>query len=173
MHFKFFYIVLLSLILMGCSVKELKPMERQQHIEQLTSMLLALDRSIDKEEAKDLAKSSIDYSRDLAEKYKLVAPPLWHNTLINFGLKERGLCYEWANDLLVYLLNKKYRTLMFHRIGSNIGSYFEHNALSVSAKDSDVHQSIVLDAWRHSGNLYFIEFDKDIKYSWKERYDLK
>ncbi|MBU1669069.1 hypothetical protein KKC13_11675 [bacterium] len=147
-------------------------MERQQHIEKLTAMLLQLDGTIDREEAEDLAKSSIYYARNLAQKYKVVAPPLWHNTLINFGLKERGLCYEWANDLLVYLSQKKYRTLMFHRIGANVGRYFEHNALSVSAKDSDVHQSIVLDAWRHSGNLYFIEFKKDEKYSWQERNDL-
>jgi len=141
MHFKFFSFVVFSFIFWGCSIKKLKPMERQQHIEQLTAMLVELDRNIDEEEAKDVAKSSIDYARNLAKKYKLVAPPLWHNTLVNFGLKERGLCYDWANDLFVYLSKKKYHTLMFHRIGANIGSYFEHNALSVSAKDADVRQS--------------------------------
>lgn len=171
-YFKIFYIVLFSFFLGGCSIKALTPIERQQHITQLTAMLVELDGRIDKEEAKDLAKSSIDYARHLAKKYKLVAPPLWQNTLVNLGLKERGLCYEWANDLWVYLLKKKYCTLRFHRIGANIGSFFEHNALSVSAKGADVHQSIILDAWRHSGNLYFIEFDKDKKYSWKERFDL-
>lgn len=157
---------------MGCSVKELRPLERQEHIARLTAMLLESNKSIDTNEAKDLAKSSIDYAHNLAKKYKVVAPPLWHNTLINIGLKERGLCYEWSSDLFDYLAKKNYHTLVLHKIGANVGTYFEHNALSVSGKASDVKQSIVLDAWRGSGNLYFIELKKDEKYSWKKRYDI-
>ena len=164
--------MLLVYLFMGCSVKELRPLERQEHIEKLTEMLLQSNRSIDKDEAKDLAKSSIDYARHLAQQYKVVAPPLWHNTLINIGLKERGLCYEWSSDLFDYLAKKHYHTLVLHKIGANVGTYFEHNALSVSAKASDVQQSIVLDAWRDSGNLYFIELNRDKAYRWKKRYDI-
>jgi hypothetical protein len=152
-------------------VKIPTPQENSQKVQKLTKMLLKTSKDIDTKEAEDLAKSSVYYAQKLAHTYKVVYPPLWQNTLVNFGLKKRGLCYEWANDLWVYLKAKKYKSLRLHYVGADVGSYFEHNALSVSAKGLGVEDSILLDAWRNSGNLYFIELNKDEKYSWKERLD--
>lgn len=135
-------------------------------------MLQQTSKRIDKHEANDLAKSSIYYAQKLAKDYKVVSPPLWQNSLVNLGLKERGLCHEWSSDLWVYLMRKNYKSLEFHHIGADVGSYFEHNALSVSAKGLGVKKSIVLDAWRDSGKLYFIEIDRDKKYVWRKRFDL-
>jgi len=162
---------LLLFLLTGCSVKNPTPKENFQNIQSLTQMLLRTSKHIDRNEAEDLAKSSVHYAQKLSKKYKVVSPPLWQNTLVNIGLKKRGLCYEWANDLWVYLKAKEYKSLELHYIGADVGSYFEHNALSVSAKGKSVQESIVLDAWRNSGKLYFIEIDKDEKYVWKKRYD--
>jgi len=158
-------------LLAGCSVKTPTPKENLQTIQALTYMLLRTSQHIDKKEAEDLAKSSVYYAQKLSKKYKVVSPPIWQNTLVNIGLKKRGLCYEWANDLWVYLKAKEYKSLELHYIGADIGSYFEHNALSVSAKGLGMKKSIVLDAWRNSGKLYFIEIDRDEKYIWKERDD--
>jgi hypothetical protein len=159
----------LLLFLVGCSVKVPTPQENLQHVESLTKMLLRTSKHIDKNEAKDLAKSSIFYAQQLAKSYKVVSPPLWQNTLVNFGFKKRGLCYQWANDLWVYLKAKNYKSLKLYYVGADVGNYFEHNALSVSAKGEDVNNSIVLDAWRNSGKLFFIEIYNDKKYKWKER----
>ncbi len=167
--FYFIKVFILLLFFVGCSVKIPTPQENLQKIQSLTEMLLNTSKYIDKTEAEDLARSSVYYAQRLARNYNVISPPLWQNTLVNLGLKERGLCYEWANDLWVYLKSKKYKSLKFYYIGSAIGSYFEHNALSVSAKGQDVNSSIVLDAWRNSGDLYFIEIEKDKKYNWKER----
>ncbi len=167
--FYFIKVFILLLFLVGCSVKIPTPQENLQKIQALTEMLLNTSKHIDKTEAEDLARSSVYYAQRLARNYNVISPPLWQNTLVNLGLKERGLCYEWANDLWVYLKSKKYKSLKLYYIGSDIGSYFEHNALSISAKELDVNTSIVLDAWRNSGDLYFIEIEKDKKYSWKER----
>jgi len=169
--FYFTKVFILLLVLTGCSVKEPTPKESLYKVESLTQMLLNSSSNIDKREAEDLAKSSVYYAQTLARNYKVIAPPLWQNTLVNLGLKKRGLCYEWANDLWVYLKAKNYKSLTLHYVGADIDSYFEHNAISVSAKGLGVKESIVLDAWRNSGNLYFIEIDKDEKYSWKERLD--
>ena len=164
-------IFLLLSWLVGCSVKTPTPQENLQTTQALTTMLLNTSQKVDKNEVEDLARSSIDYAQQLAKRYKVVAPPLWQNTLVNMGLKERGLCYEWANDLWEHLKAKEYKSLKLHYIGADIGNYFEHNALSVSAKGNGLKKSIVLDAWRNSGKLYFIEIDKDKKYKWKERFD--
>ena len=173
MHLPFYYIklFLLLFLLVGCSVKSPTPQESLQKVRLLTQMLLHTSKTIDKNEAKDLAKSSVFYAQKLAHDYKVVSPPLWQNSLVNLGLKNRGLCYEWANDLWDYLKAKDYKSLELHYIGANVGNYFEHNALSVSAKGEGVKKSIVLDAWRNSGKLYFIEIDKDKKYQWKKRGD--
>ena len=171
-HFYFIKIFILLFYLTGCSVKVPTPQENIEKIQALTQMILKTSRHIDKNEAEDLAKSSVYYAQKLAKDYHLISPPLWQNTLVNVGLKKRGLCYEWANDLWVYLKAKDYKSLKLYYIGADIGSYFEHNALSVSSKNLALKESIVLDAWRNSGNLYFIEIDKDRAYSWEERLDL-
>ncbi len=145
------------------SKKEIESKEKT-----LYRMIIGLNQSIDKKEAKDLAKKSILYAIRLAKEYKVVSPPLWHNTLVNMGLKKRGLCYQWAEDMLLFLLKQKYQTIQFYAIGTKIGEYFEHNALALSAKGVFFNKSIVLDAWRESGNLYFNYIDKD-KYIWKNR----
>ncbi len=136
--------------------------------EKLYRMIIGLNKTIDKKEARDLAKKSILYAIRLAKEYKVVSPPLWHNTLVNIGFKKRGLCYQWAEDMLLFLLKQKYQTVQFYSIGAKIRDYFEHNALALSAKGVFFNKSIVLDAWRESGNLYFNYIDKD-KYIWKNR----
>jgi hypothetical protein len=135
-------------------------------------MVEDLDITIDKEEAKDLAKGTVFFSRKLVKKYELVSPPLWHNTLINMGIKKRGLCYDWAEDLLRFLDSKQYQTLKLHYVGADIDGYFEHNALAVSAKGKGIEDSIVLDAWRDSGNLFFTKLKEDKKYEWRSREDV-
>ena len=157
---------------MGCSVKSI-PLEKRQHkIVVLKNMLLHLGSNVDKNEAEDLARSSINYSIVLAQKYHALSYPWLQNTLVNLGVKERGLCHQWAEDLLAFLLRQNYKAFSFHTIGANIGNLDEHNALSVSLKGQGVKNSIVLDAWRNSGDLYFSKIESDKKYQWKERLNL-
>ena len=155
---------------MGCSIKMPTPLENIRNIEKLKVMFLQLDKRIDSLEAQSLAQESILYAQKLAKKYDLVSPPYAQNTLVNFGFKNRGLCYHWAEDMLSYLVSQNYKTLDLHSIGANIGKLNEHNALSVSFKGADISHNIVLDAWRDSGNLFFIKIEEDSKYKWKERY---
>ena len=157
------------LFLMGCAVKTPPLEQRQAKVVALKNMLLHLDSNVDVYEAEDLAQSSINYSYLLAQKYNAIDSPWLQNSLVNIGLKKRGLCYEWAEDLLRYLVEKEYKTLEFHTVGANIGYLNEHNALSVSLKGEGINNSILLDAWRKSGNLYFKKIREDKKYKWKER----
>ena len=163
--------LLLSLFfLMGCEVKQPTPLENIRQINQLTAMLIGLDTErVDRDEAKDLAQRGILYAQKLAKEYEVISPPFWQNTLVNFGIKKRGLCYEWADDLLAFFSQKRYRTLFIHKVSANIGQLNEHNALSVSLRNRSIEKSILLDAWRNSGNLFFIQIEEDKKYRWSER----
>lgn len=163
---------LFSIVFVGCAVKSPTMNEQNIKVDNLEQMLQALGSNVNAYEASHLAINSVYYSQFLAKKYEVVMFPWVQNTLVNIGVKKRGLCYEWTEDLLNFLARQNYGTLQLHAIGANIGSLSEHNALAVSAVGEGVENSIVLDAWRDSGNLYFNQIYKDKKYEWKERSEL-
>lgn len=165
-------VFLFSFIFLACSVKHPSPNVINKNVSELQGLFLGLSPNISRSEALNLSENSINYSLELSQKYKAISSPWIQNTLVNIGLKERGLCYEWAEDLLKYLMKKNYRTLEFYAIGANIGDLSEHNALAVSARGDGLENSIVLDAWRNAGNLYFKKIREDKKYEWKDRKSL-
>ncbi len=134
----------------------------------LENLLLSIN--IDKEEAKDISKKAISYSLELAKEYELVKPPLYHNFLVNIGLKKRGLCWQFAYDLLDYLKKQNYKSVDFYIGGANINDYWsEHNVVVLTCKGCDFRQGVLLDAWRDSGNLFFSKLKEDKIYKWKQR----
>ena len=170
MFIRFFLIFLF--LFTGCSVKKLTIVEKNIKVERLKILIEDLSSTVNSKEALDLARSSINYSFELSKKYDAVSFPWWQNTLVNMGIKKRGLCHEWTEDLLKFLVKKKYENLELHTIGANIGHLNEHNALCVTAKGGSIEKSILLDAWRGSGNLFFIKTTDDKKYEWSERFNL-
>ena len=168
-------LLLIALLLGGCSVKApvatqgtLDGQERQQAAK-LEMMLVGLNEKVNASEAKLLALDSIRYAYSLSQHYALVWPPLWHNTLVNIGLKERGLCHQWADDMLAHMQKAKYKSFDFYLGVSKMGTFMEHNTLVVSAKGTGFAHGIVLDAWRDSGTLFFAEIKDDTKYIWSLR----
>jgi hypothetical protein len=170
-------LLLLGLLVAGCSVKN--PVAEQggligqekQRVANLEQLFLSLDAHVDRGEAAELARSSVTYAYELAERYDLVWPPLLHNTLVNVGLREKGLCYQWADDMLAHVSDRAYRSFDFYLGVSEMGTYWEHNTLVVSAKGRGFEQGIVLDPWRDSGTLYFVRVGEDKKYRWSQRND--
>lgn len=171
-----FYTMVVGLLLLsGCSLTAMPKLTKASieiQIDKLSRVLIDLNETINTLEAEDFARKVTIYSFDLAKRYNLVAPALWHNSLVNIGIRERGLCYEWSDDLLKYLLKQDYKSLQFYSVVSDRGSYFEHNALAVLATGDIINNSILLDAWRNSGNLYFIHIKKDKSYSWEKRLEI-
>ena len=169
--------LLLALVVTGCSVKTPAIDEdgtiagQRQRVVQLEHLFLSLDSRVDAGEARGLAAESMAYAYRLSERYRLVWPPLWHNTLVNLGLKERGLCHQWADDMLAHVKAQGYRTFDLYLGVSGRGTFWEHNTLVVSAKGGSFEQGVVLDAWRNSGDLYFAKVGEDEKYNWSERHD--
>jgi len=174
MYIRLFFIFLF--LFTGCSVKQLTVKENSIKVERLKRLIENLSPTVNSKEALDVARNSVAYSFELSKKYEAVSFPWLQNTLVNMGIKKRGLCYEWTEDLLKYLVKRGYKTIRFHAIGANIGYLNEHNALSISSAKSEIFNSIgssiLLDAWRNSGNLYFSRVNEDKKYEWSERFNL-
>jgi hypothetical protein len=84
------------------------------------------------------------------------------------GLRDRGLCYHWTEDLMfqlkaLQLERYQLRWGVAHR-GSNLR---EHNTVVITANGQPFENGLVLDPWRHSGNLYWVIVKND-SYPWKE-----
>ena len=128
-----------------------------------------LSEKINREEAKEFSYQAINYSKYLANKYKIVKPALFHNTLINLELKEKGYCYHYANDLMKYLETKDFKSFYFVKVVANRGEYFEHSSIILTRNDISFENSIILDAWRGAGELFFAKVKDDKKYKWEKK----
>ncbi|NVK22671.1 MAG: hypothetical protein HWD86_09145 [Kangiellaceae bacterium] len=145
----------------------------QHSIKQLTLSIQTLSPQISNQEANLFAKTAINYSLELGKQYQVGKNPLWHNILVNLGIKERGLCVHWTEDLLRKLskLNIPSLKLYWAVANRNDGSFnLEHSAIVVTVTDKEFEQGIVLDAWRDSGKLYFSSIQDD-SYQWQKHFN--
>jgi len=139
----------------------------REKVKQLEHVLAALSERVDKTEALMVAETAVRESAVLAEEYQLVRPAVAHNLLIALGLKDRGLCYHWTEDLMKRLQALDLKSLQLYWGVAHRGSELrEHNCVVVSARGQSFFKGIVLDPWRNSGNLFWARVTKD-EYPWK------
>ena len=139
-----------------------------QKVEWLHDDLVALSQQSDPLEARQVAETAITYSNQLADEYRLVRPAVLHNLLIRVGLKDRGLCYHWTEDLLKRLQALDLRSYQLHWGVAYRGSDLrEHNSVVITARGQLFEKGMVLDPWRNSGDLFWALIDAD-QYPWKK-----
>ncbi len=149
---------------------ENSPQERiyRENIGRLKQQLLSLKNDVNDAEADLLAETAIRESAMLAERYRLIRPARLHNLLVQVGLRDRGLCYHWTEDLMKPLAALHLKTLELHWGVAHRGSdLFEHNSVVVTARGANFVQGMILDPWRNSGNLFWELVAKD-PYPWKQ-----
>ena len=139
----------------------------RDRIKKLEQELIALDTTVDETDAKILAETAVRESAVLAKEYQLVRPALAHNLLVVFGIRERGLCYHWTQDLMKRLEALDLKSFQLHWGVAYRGSELrEHNCVVISARQQDFFEGIVLDPWRNSGSLFWARVTED-SYPWK------
>ncbi len=140
---------------------------QERKIQALQKAIMSLGPNIDPQEAHFVAREGVMYPMILANKYRLVSPPLLQNVLVNYGYRKDGLCWQWTRDMGKQLGRKPLKTLDFHHAVAFRGNYWkEHSTLTVSAKGGTVSNSIILDPWRNSGVLFWSHVKDDKKYPW-------
>ncbi len=140
-------------------------------ISDLTNTIMGLGKNIDLAEARFVAREAVLFPQYLANDYRLIGPPNSQNVLVNTGKREKGLCYHWAKDMTDQLVKgRTYKTLTLQRAVSFQGQALEHNVLTVAAKGKGIKDAIILDAWRHSGTLYWLKTTDDPDYNWTKYY---
>ena len=131
--------------------------------------LQGLAGTIDERDALLVADTAIRTSMALAKQYELVSPPLWHNFLVNQGVKKRGLCCDWTTDLLKQLRKLDQKSFDFHwGIAHADTPWRIHNTVVATGKGQAFDEGIILDPWRNSGRLFWTRVKAD-RYPWKFR----
>ena len=157
-------LIVLGLILSACSSP---PKSSGDDAARLALAIGTLSPVIDPVEARRAAEMMTKESLRLAEQYEVVQPAWFHNVLVNSGVRERGLCYHWVNDLLRVLNEESFRSLVFYRGGAKLGTYQEHNTVVVAAYGDRFENGLVVDAWRYQGRLFWIRVRGD-ELRWQE-----
>jgi hypothetical protein len=139
-----------------------------EKISALSNDLSDLNQRANLLEARYVAETAITYSSDLAEEYDLVRPAVLHNVFVRMGIKDRGLCYHWAEDMMRRLQQLDLKTYQLHWGVAYRGSELrEHNSVVITARGEPFETGMILDPWRNSGDLYWALIQKD-KYPWEE-----
>src|SRR5437660_10336491 len=121
----------------------------------LASKLAALSRTVNREEAELLAECAYATVSKLRRDYRMFGTPIFNNFLIYHGLRKRGYCYQWSEDLLVALDKLKLTSLELHWGEYDPRTWRENNCIVVTAKGQPFQRGIMLECWRHLGHLYF------------------
>lgn len=114
-----------------------------------------------------MATTAVEASATLSAAYRPARLPWFNNFLVNSGIRERGLCYQWRNDLFPHLFRLKPKTLQLHLATAKRGTIFEHNGIVVTARGQPFGQGIILDPWRGGGKLRWARVQQDKRYPWK------
>lgn len=162
----------LCLALAGCGVApEKRASATTLEISQLAQEIRALGEGVDPAEAERAARIAYQHTRELAIQYQIVDPPLVHNTKVNMGLKPRGLCWHWAEDMEKRLKAENFETLVLYRAIANADNPYriDHSTAIIAAKGEGMYEGIVLDPWRKGGYLFWDEVRDDTRYEWIPR----
>ena len=146
----------------------------QDEVSKLASSIMAMGPGIDPEEAKRAAQISYSYAAQLTREYGITDPPLVHNTKVNMGIRPRGLCWHWAEDMEKRLKQEQFKTLQLHRAIANHDKAFriEHSTAIISRRGDTFDQGTVLDPWRYGGALFWSPVTEDTRYEWHARSDV-
>ena len=142
---------------------------QQKKIERITEKLVALGPKTDPAEARLIAETAVRTGAELAKKYGVTMIPEFHNVLINAGIKERGLCWQWTWDMSSALAPLKPRTFEYHWCVSEWGLRYEHNTVVVTAVDQPYYDGVTLDPWIDSGRITCEKVAGDKLFKWEQR----
>ena len=146
----------------------------ETEIAALGRALIAMSPAIDPEEAARAARLSFATTAELARAYGITDPPLVHNAKVNAGLRPRGLCYHWAEDLEARLNREGFATLEVTRAIANAENpiLIDHSTAVLVARGAPMETGVVIDPWRQGGRLFWSPVAQDSRYDWHPREDV-
>lgn len=160
----------LAAVTLGACGASPEKMSAADETEALAAMIRSMRPDVDPDEAARAAALAFSFTRELAISYQITDRPLVHNTKVNMGLKPRGLCWHWAEDIQNRLNAEGFETLEVKRaISEGRGIRIDHSTAVITAKGDPFDLGVVLDPWRQGGVLFYETVAKDKRYQWEDR----
>lgn len=158
---KYLYLSIIILSFMGCTKQPI--LEKQDEF--LSQKLISLDKSINKKRASEISYKILKASKDIKDEFQPISYPWINNTLVNLGIKQKGLCWEWRDEFYNHL-EGKIEPFDMQKVVANKGMLNEHNAIVLISKSSNIQNSILIDLWRFSGTPHIVTAKDDDSYIW-------
>lgn len=139
----------------------------ERQVADVTDALFALGPGVDRGEAGRAARIAVHEPLRWARDWQVVDPPLVHNLKVVHGLREKGVCRDWATALYAALRAERFRTLRLHiGIANARNVSLEHVSVIATAVDQPMREGLLLDPWRiGQGRLWFGRVAEDPRYS--------
>jgi len=142
----------------------------ERSIKELTKALVALASDVDPAEAQSLSVTAHTTARRLKREYRVVLNPEFTVFLYNIGMRKRGWCGHWAQDIGAELKELKLKTLVLHWGEAYPNTTSENNALVVTTHNQPFDEGIIIDGWRRAGRLFWCQVKKDDEYEAEQHY---
>lgn len=117
-------------------------------------------------ESDKLARQIVGAIITFDQVYKTGHLPLANNLFIKMGLKQRGSCEDWTEDLLTAIEGVDHPHFMVYWAEAYPHTIKEHNSVVITARDQPFKNGLVIDPWRTGGKPFWIKVDSD-KYPWQ------
>ena len=160
----------LSLILSFLLVVSLAHASDERSIKDLSKALTGLASDVDPTEAQALSYTAHTTARRLKKEYRVVLNPEFTVFLYNVGLRKRGWCGHWAQDIGAELKKLEPKTLVLHWGEAYPNTTSENNALVVTARNQRFEDGIIIDGWRRAGRLFWCPVKKDDEYEVEQHF---
>ena len=158
---------LFSIAMIGCSHTSFQEVDKETQTKNLSQSLGSLSTQVLGHEATEVSNVLINTAISLSDEYDMMHPALYHNMLVNMGLRDRGLCCHWAEDLQAELHKLKINSLKVAWLIARQGNQLrEHNSIVIYAEDNSWQEGIVFDPWRKAGVPFWTTVAED-EYPWK------
>jgi hypothetical protein len=142
----------------------------ERSIKDLAKALTRLGSDVDQAEAQAISYTAHTTARKLKNDYRVVLNPEFTVFLYNVGLRKRGWCGHWAQDIGEELIKLEPKTLVLHWGEAYPNTTSENNALVVTARNQRFEDGILLDGWRRAGRLFWCPVKKDDEYEVEQHY---
>ena len=157
----------LWLLVTACSHISLNSTDSSYKVDEFSKAIESLSANIDENEAMQTSQLLMETTTQLVAEYEMTSPALYHNMLVNMGLRKRGLCCHWAEDLHAKLRELSISTLKFDWLVARLGSHLrEHNTVVIYPVNSTWQNGLIFDPWRKAGVPFWTRVKGD-KYPWK------
>jgi len=142
----------------------------ERSIKNLSKALAGLARDVDPAEAEQVSVTAHTIARKLKRDYRVVLNPEFTVFLVNIGMRKRGWCGHWAQDIGARLIELNLKTLVLHWGVAYDHTSSENNCLVVTARNQPFQDGIILDGWRRAGRLFWCPVIKDDEYEMEQHY---